>query len=186
MINNIDINEVESALKKIKSGLEKYIAIIDRLHKVNVKEDKEFQKLYNGFYRLRQRKPEFYEMYYEYLENNKNNEVSFEEVIKYIYEKTGRVEASFSSKLVANINTNKPIWDSVVLGNLKIDKPKQYKKSDIRIKESIESYKLLEKKYNEILSSDNAKLVIDLFDNVYKDTGISDIKKIDFILWQIR
>lgn len=186
MINNIDINEVEVALLKIKPGLEKYMDIIQRLHKVNVKEDREFQKLYNGFYRLRQRKPEFYEMYYEYLEDNKNNEVEFEEVIKYIYEKTGRVEASFASKLVANINPNKPIWDSVVLGNLKIGKPKQYKKSDIRIKESIESYNLLEEKYDEILSSNSAKILIDLFDKSYKDTGISDIKKIDFILWQIR
>lgn len=110
MIENVDKNDIEIALKKVKSSLEKYIAIIDRLHKVNVNEDKEFQKLYNGFYRVRQRKPDFYELYYDYLENNKCNEVTFEEVIKYIYDNTGRVEASFASKLVANINPNLPIW----------------------------------------------------------------------------
>lgn len=186
MIKNINKNDIEIALKKVKPGLEKYIAIIDRLHKINVKEDKEFQKLYNGFYRVRQRKPDFYEMYYDYLENNKCNEVTFEEAIKYIYDNTGRVEASFASKLVANINPNLPIWDSFVLSNLKIDKPKQYKKSEFRIKESIEAYKILLDKYEEFLLTDIAKALIELFDKEYQNTGISDTKKIDFILWQIR
>lgn len=186
MIENINKYDVEIALKKIKQGLEKYIKIIDRLHKVNVHKDKEFQKLYNGFYRVRQRKADFYEIYYDYLENNKCNEVTFGEAIKYIYDRTGRVEASFASKLVANINPNLPIWDSFVLSNLNIDKPKQYKKSEVRIKESIEAYKILQDKYENFLLTNNAKVLIELFNNEYQNTCISDTKKIDFILWQIR
>lgn len=67
--------------------------------------------------------------------------------------------------------------DSFVLSNLKIDKPKQYKKSEVRIKESIEAYKILQDKYEEFLLTNNAKVLIELFDNEYQNTGISKCKK---------
>ena len=35
-----------------------------------------------------------------------------------MYEATGNIEASFSSKMLATINTDMPIWDCYVVQNL--------------------------------------------------------------------
>lgn len=65
---------------------------------------------------------------------------------------------------MANINTNFPIWNSFVLANLGIDKPKQYKKAEVRVKESIESYNILKGKYEHFLLTNEAEKLVDLFD----------------------
>ena len=63
-----ETEKVKIALPKIETGLRKYQDIMTMLNKVNVSLDKDFQRMYNGFYRVRQRKPEFYEVYYAYMD----------------------------------------------------------------------------------------------------------------------
>ena len=45
---------------------------------------------------------------------------SFGSVIEELYRRTGRIEASFSSKLLSALDPNMPIWDSIVLSKLHI------------------------------------------------------------------
>ncbi|MEG2655504.1 MAG: hypothetical protein RSA29_07390 [Clostridium sp.] len=120
------------------------------------------------------------------MEDNKDKEIKFEDTFKYIYKELGRVEASFSSKLVATINPNLPILDSMVLGNIGISMPGAYKDDDYRIEEIIKIYYIVVEWYEEVLKSNKAKDMIKMFDEKYPDSNISEIKKIDFILWQIR
>lgn len=51
-----------------------------------------------------------------------------------------------------------------MLANLGIDKPKQYKKAEVRVKESIESYNILKGKYEHFLLTNEAEKLVDLFD----------------------
>ena len=88
----MDFSKVNDALNKVEPGLSKYLYIMDKLHRTDVSSDLEFQKRFNGFYRMRQRKPEFYEEYYLFMEKNKNNDVSFEIVLEYLYKLFQRVE----------------------------------------------------------------------------------------------
>lgn len=180
-LNGLTVNH---AIERVQQGLTKYQLIMDRFHQVDVTTDVQFQKSYNGFYRMRQRNSLFYERYFAFMESNKTGPLSFAETLRYIHQELGRVEASFSSKLVATINPNLPIWDTVVLNNLGLSAPKSHRKN--RISEIITLYEEIIVWYQSYLQSPDAKKVIEQFDEFYPNARISDLKKIDFVLWQIR
>jgi len=180
--NNTDT--LEKTIACIEPSLRKYIEIMNLVHNVDVSEDTSFQRLYNGYYRVRQRKPEFYSRYYSFMESNKIKGVSFKDALLYLYREFGWIEASFSSKLVATINPDMPIWDSVVLGHLQLHRP-QYASRD-RIKKTIDIYDKICDWYQRFLHSSDGMDMIRAFDQAYPYTDISAVKKVDFILWQTR
>lgn len=180
----MDLAKVEDALAKIDTGLKTYLYIMHRFREVDVSKDCRFQTTFNGFYRMRSRKPEFYHEYYECLETNKNSEVSFAQALKHIYEQCNRIEASFCSKLVATINPNLPIWDKFVLTNLGLKAP-TYACTN-RIEKCINLYDQIQNWYSEFLTTDDSKQILYFFDAKYPSCPITDIKKIDLILWQMR
>ena len=68
--------------EKIQIGIEKYNRIMKRVHETDVSVDADFQRAFNGFYRMRQRPESFYRIYYEYPERNKDNgDLTFEDVV---------------------------------------------------------------------------------------------------------
>lgn len=181
----MDKAKVEKSLGKLESGLNKYLLIMKDFHNIDVSKDLDFQKKYNGFYRMRQRKVDFYEDYFAYMQENKRNvSLTYQDVLTHFYEKFNRIEASFSSKLLATINPNMPIWDSVVMCNLGLKKP-SYSCKD-KLAETINIYTQIKSWYEDFLASDEAREWIRLFDEKYNGIEITDIKKIDVILWQIR
>ena len=182
MFDRINLNQ--KAIGNIKIALEKYNYIMHNLRKTDVSSDKEFQKKYNGFYRMRQRSSDYYQRYFSFLEQNKNTEVSFEKTLKYFDEKLSRIEASFSSKLVATIDPTKPVWDEFVLKNLGLSKPKNHSKN--RIEQTIELYHEIEHKYKEFLLTNKGKDLLIEFDRFFPDTDLTDTKKLDLLLWQSR
>jgi hypothetical protein len=124
----------------IKIGFQKYESIMERFHAVNISHDEDFQRTFNGFYRVRRRKSEFYQALYIFLESHKNKNVTFRKVLIYFFEKFGKLEASFSSKVVATINPSMPIWDSEVLKRLHL-RAASYQLSPLeRIEKTCEIY----------------------------------------------
>lgn len=179
----MDWSKIEKSLEKIEPGLKKYEHIMNRLHETDVSKDIEFQRMFNGFYKIR-RNQEFRNEYYQFLERNKTNAISFEIVIKHLYNKLQRIEPSFSSKMVATINPNFPVWDENVLKNLELKKP--YNGTKNRIDKTIDLYNSIVKWYVDFLPTDDAKKMIVLFNDRYKGANITDTKKIDLFLWQMR
>ena len=171
---------------ELKKGLQKYVEIMNTLCHTNVANDKNFQKLYNAFYRMRQRKPEFYQIYFTYLEKIKScdEQISFEDVFYYIQNHTGRCEASFSSKLFATVYPKQPVWDVFVLNNLGIKKI--YSKSKNREQKIINAYNEICQWYEKKLNSVDGARIISTFDKIYPDVNITNTKKIDLFLWQHR
>lgn len=133
---------------------------------------------------MRQRKPEYYQMYYDYYGRNEKNKdiLTFEGVFFYIKKEKGRCEVSFSSKLLAIINPNKPVWDSFVLENLGIKKiyPKDREKKIVALYYQICDW------YEQFMKTEEADLIIEVFDEIYPNTNITNLKKIDLFLWQNR
>lgn len=170
----------------LKVGLKKYVEIMEYLYKTDVSRDKEFQKLYNHFYRMRQRSSEFYQIYYDYMEKMKYNEtiLSFEDIFYYIKKETNRCEASFSSKLFATLDPDKPVWDMFVLENLGIKKI--YASAKNREQKIVEAYQQICQWYDDFLGSEEAVLVIQIFDEMFPNMKITDTKKVDLFLWQHR
>jgi hypothetical protein len=185
-MNSLPLPEVviSSMLKKY-FGVDKYSFIIKELSKKDISKDSNYQRVFNAFYVVR-RNIKWRKIYYEYFESKKNNkQLTFEMVIRYLYEKTGQVEPSFSSKLLSTINTNMPIWDVYVLKNLglkmKLGKPKD------KIEQATRLYQEIHETYMRLVNSAWGKSVIAKFNEVLPDARwISDIKKIDFFIWQMR
>lgn len=165
-------------------SVDKYCAIMDHVHQTNVARDSIFQRNYNGYYRVRQRTPEFYSAYYGFMELRKGSEVTFEETLWHLHEQLGRVEASFSSKLVATLNPERPIWDEYVLKNLGLKRP-SFSCRD-RLEQTVKLYDAIGQWYAEFLETGQAREIIELFDSVYPGRPITDLKKVDFVLWRTR
>lgn len=176
---------VSVAITKAKPGIEKYLALMDLHGKVNATTDVAFQRAYNGFYRMRQRPASFYQAYYTLMEQLRGSKPTFDYVLDTLHAATGRFEPSFSSKMVATLNPDKPIWDKFVLLNLGMVPPASYRRT--RIDETKKCYAAIEGWFQTFLSSAEGANWIKQFDQlVPSHTKFTDTKKVDLILWQTR
>ena len=165
-------------------GLDKYADIMDAARGKDVSSDTAFQHAFNAFYRVR-RNAEWRGCYYRLFERAKQHHFSFADVIGSLYVETGNVEASFSSKLIATIDPEKPIWDQYVLQNLGLEL--KGKNPRERISNAVEIYHRIENWYAEYLKTDEAQENIAEFDrHLPSYAWITDVKKIDYLLWSKR
>ena len=171
--------------KRIKEGIESYNEI---MRQVNTPAfcSLEFRKLYNGFYRLRQKPSKWYDDYYSLFLECKTKEYSFKELLTILYKKTGEIHPSFCSKMLATLNPDKPIWDQYVLLWLGFSL-KKIKDDNLKIEYYSNVYDQIEKEYLSHLEDRNIKEAIALFDKMIPEgKNISSVKKIDFMLWSNR
>ena len=184
-VPDVDLHELIEKTIASAFGLDHYKYLIERLPKVDISKDVDyFQKTFNYYYRVR-RGETWRKHYYDYFQESKSSSVSFADIITYLYGKTeGMIEPSFSSKMYATLNTDKPIWDQNVLDALNL------KLTGIgmqRLNNAIDLYKRIETWYNEFVESKKGKEWIAIFDKVlpsYKE--VSNIKKIDCFLWRAK
>ncbi|MDA2920317.1 hypothetical protein MYX76_12640 [Desulfobacterota bacterium AH_259_B03_O07] len=171
--------------KEFKRGLEKYRWIQEHVHLQDIRENEEFQRKFNGFYRIR-RNQAWRKTFYKFLEKSKDKRVTFKNMLEAFYKETGRVEASFVSKLVATINPNLPVIDSVVLKNLGLKLPSPNLSTGERILKINKLHKDLKTIYTKYLKTGRGKYLIESFRKKYSNINITDTKILDLILWQIR
>ncbi|VVP00895.1 hypothetical protein PS838_02816 [Pseudomonas fluorescens] len=179
------VTNVTTAINNAKPGIKKYLALMDQVGKVNVSTDAEFQRAYNGLYRVQRRSASWYSTYYNLMEELKGSKPTFGDVLDRVYEVTGRYEPSFSSKLVATLRDDKPVWDQHVLKNIGQKAPGYSSKT--KISDAKLRYADIENWYQTFLASDNAANWINQFnDLVPEHAKLTDLKKVDLILWQMR
>ena len=166
-------------------GLDKYRFLLEKVHKVDVSSDEVFQRTFNGFYMVRRNKA-WRKAFYDLFERVKlSNDVSFAYILEELYRLTGNLEASFSSKLLATLKPEMPIWDRYVVQNLNLKLP--LNSAPKRIQKTKEMYGEIVAWYKDFLLTDNARRCIYEFDKLLPDySWLSDVKKIDFYLWSIR
>ncbi len=165
-------------------GFEKYKHILEIVQKTDVSTDLDFQRSFNGFYRVR-RNAEWRKAYYDLFERVKKSNPSFEYIIRTMYEATGNIEASFSSKMLAMINDDMPIWDRYVVQNLCLNMKGKTKEEQLKC--AINLYDQMIHWYGEFLQTENGRECISEFDRILPGyVWMSDVKKIDFYLWSIR
>jgi hypothetical protein len=186
-IANINFTEdqIVEAIGSAKSDIDQYVELMEMFLQRNVADDRDFQKKFNGYYILRQRSAKWYQIYYEYMESRKKQNVSFSDTLIYLRERLNRYEPSFSSKLVATHDHNLPIWDKYVLQSLGVNAPSYTSKT--KFEKAIAIYKSIVEWYAEFVKSKEGAMIVSIFDNVYgTKKSISNTKKIDFALWKIR
>lgn len=181
---NFDVNKVFQDRLAVSMGLDKYQYIMDQVVKTDVSADADFQRTFNGFYIVR-RNEAWRKVYYELFEQVKTGTPTFASILTHLFECTGNIEPSFSSKMLATIFPEKPIWDRYVVQNLNMELIGSTKQE--RLENAIALYADMEKWYEDFLQTDKAQECIEAFDRVMPDyKHISSIKKIDSILWSIR
>lgn len=162
-------------------GLDVYEELVSVAPVADVSRSPEFQRKFNAFYRVR-RNTEWRESYYRLFERAKAERYSFADIIGAMFEETGNVEASFSSKMLATIDETKPIWDQYVLKNLGLEL--KGKTPQERVKHAVELYGRIECWYAEYLLTEEAKENLTAFDRILPSYAwISAVKKIDCLLW---
>ena len=111
----INATEILQACMAHGLGLDRYA---DIMQNADPSSD-DFQKLFNGYYRVR-RNDEWRKSYYTLFCKAWKLCYSFDQIVGELYESTGNVEPSFSSKMLATIDSQCPIWDSHVLDKLEL------------------------------------------------------------------
>lgn len=185
--------EIERKIIEKAFDLDRYLKTLDinSINSTNKEKFDEYQKNYDAFYKIR-RDENWRKTYFDFLEKNKNNKnITFEKIITYLYNNAEgkNIEASFSSKMLATINQNKPIWDSHVLEYIfDEDRIKEYenKKNTEKLEEAIKIYKAIEEKYKEYLNDKKIKKVIKQLRKILKEEKLSDTKILDYIIWTQR
>ena len=165
-------------------GFDKYRQIMETVRKTDVSSDPVFQRTFNAFYRIR-RNAEWRKAYYDLFEIAKDNDPSFEYIIRTLYERTGNIEASFSSKMLATINSDMLIWDRYVVENLCLKMKGKTKEEQLEC--AVDLYDQMVRWYDGFLKTQNGRECITEFDRTLPGfVWMSDVKKIDFYLWSIR
>jgi hypothetical protein len=179
------LQDVLQAIGSSKPGIQKYLALMDKLDDVDVAEDPAFQRAYNGFYRVQRRQPDWYAAYYGFMQQSKAAIPSFPQALDHLYQATGRYEPSFASKLVATLDPHKPVWDKYVLQNIGCPAPAYYSRT--KVQDAKACYEWMDTWYQSFLISEKGAEWIGLFDEQVPDhRRMTDLKKVDFILWQMR
>lgn len=185
----IEIEKAAEIVKKsvLRQGVDRYLFIMRRLHGVDVSRDTDFQNAYRDFYQMRRfYSDDFCRHYFKIMQNLKDTkEMTFEMAIERVKHIQGSYEISFSSKMAHTINPLNPIWDSVVTKrHFGICPP--YARAKNKERACCDRYDLYLDKFYDYMTTEEGIALVALFDREFPQSGISNVKKIDFILWQDR
>lgn len=175
---------VELALPEVAVGLRKYLWLQQELRRRDVSSDRDYRRRFCGFYRVR-RGPEWQDVYFRMLEREKERAPTLSGVLAEIHAATGRVEASFASKLLATIDPRNPVIDSVVLMNLGLAL-RSNGNFDTRLRHVVSVYERMAAEFAAALASPEGRYLVTRFGEAYPDAEVSDVKKLDLVLWQTR
>lgn len=148
--------------------------------------DREFQKLFNGFYRVR-RGSDWQEACYHIMEMHRTDpSVTFPQLLNELTYHTGKVDFSFATKILHTINPRMPIYDSIIATNLALWN--NYDGSvDRKMCRAIVIYDQLQQAYRQLQTMPEMLQCVDAFNRRFLDfLNISTLKKIDFLLWSNR
>ena len=186
MLHEIDTKIAKYTLPGIEKGLLTYLHLMGWVQNSDVSKDTEFQRKYKGFYRVR-RNDDWCQPYFSYMERSKGKLFSFEDILKHMFEATGKVEASFSSKLLATLHPDMPVWDSYVLSQLDLPQPtKGQQNKHNQLRQTISTYDQLTDWYEKYIGTQNAWSIMKVFDETFPYAKhITVVKKIDCVLWSM-
>lgn len=182
-MRTLTTDEIEAALVRLERGLNQYLWLQSHVHSCDVTADEDFQKRFNGFYRVR-RGSQWRSIYFGLMESSKLRGIEFPDALKEINRCTNRVEASFASKLIATLDPSKPVIDKFVLKHFELRLPRNGS-ADRELK-TIQLYRELCDKYKALLESPTGSMIRRLFDNQYPGLEVSELKKLDLVFWQVR
>ena len=175
--------QIGAALPAVATGLNKYLWLQANRDASDLRLNLLYRRRFNHFYKVRRGK-EWQDHFYGLLEAKKGKRASFSEVFDALQQATDRYEASFASKLLATIDPSMPVIDSIVLHNLNLRLPTSNSKN--RAARICQLHAMLIAYFNEFLSMENGKYLVQCFRKTYPGADVTEIKMLDLVLWQTR
>lgn len=178
-VPDIDTDAVFEKLDGRRKDIGGYVEI---MRMADSPEDPAFQKKYNAFYRVRRNKAWRTEYFKLMAAFRKKSSVTFGEILLRLFQNTGQIEASFGSKMLATLDPDMPIWDSNVLKSLQL----QFKGDtpELKMSNAVVLYDHICRWYKSFLQTKKAEELLLRFDREFPEfQGLSNTKKIDFVLW---
>src|SRR5438128_1600628 len=173
MIIRLTKAQIDAALPRIAKGLDQYVWLQANRDKGDLQSNSEFRKEFNRFYRIR-RKKEWQDKFYGLLERYKGKAVCFSDIFDALHRATGWYEASFSSKLLATLDPQMPVIDSIVLRNLGVRLP-AYGSHD-RASRICRIHASLVGCFKDYLATVDGKYLVKRFREAYDGIDVSEIK----------
>ena len=169
-------------------GVATYKWLLDNLDLENEKYRTAFCNFYNVVGRSGAWRNAFFEVFIDCKNLKDNgNEVSIRTILQKLHEKDDieNFEISFATKMLAMLDTSKPIVDKFVKKHCELN----FLNGGVfeaRLENAVEQYEILEQLYKEFMNTENAANTIREFDSTFPEyTDISAVKKIDFlIMWK--
>ncbi len=175
---------VDRALPKIAVGLRKYEWLQKTLFGTNVVNDRQFQRRFNGFYRVR-RGSDWQRAFYEMLEREKSRPRPFAAILQELCDRTGRIEASYASKLLATIDPRNPVIDAIVLANVGLRLRTRGPLHE-RWAAAVAVHHELGRLFAEWLTTESGRYLVAQFGAYYPEVQVTPVKMLDLVLWQTR
>lgn len=175
---------VAKSLDMLERDIPKYLWLQGRFaEKTNLSKDADFQRKFNGYYRVR-RNENWRNSYFNLMENLRYTSPSFREILVTLQNLTGNLEASFSSKMLATIDPHSPVIDTEVFRKLNFRLP-AYSTPD-RLDGVCGIFDKLVEQFTDTLGSTESEKIIGQFDAKFPQENITNIKKLDLLLWQAK
>lgn len=186
LMNHLMKNKDTILAELDEKWVREYECIQKGLPETNVAECYEFRRRFKGFYfKGAGVNDRFQDSYFEILEREKGNpSVSFKSVLEELPKlPTGGLPKSYTSKLVATVNPNKPVYDSNVWKCLsKYGRGKKTKGTKFCL--AVENYGRLVETTDALVKDPSFATLRSSFDDKFnRFAHFTDMKKLDLYLW---
>lgn len=173
----------ESLIKYYK--LNEYKYLLENLNKTNIDKDYYYQRVFDILFPIKKNEY-FRSLYFKYFDTIKDNKnISFNEILDYFYDKTGRVESSLSSKMLSIINTNYPVFDQYVmdyLSNIYTIKTRDKYSEKSKYETAIKVYDKVNELVNKEISKKRMISLINSFNKDFSEYELSNVKVLDIVM----
>lgn len=188
----ITINEIArradhafAGLSRRQVDLSRYARTIEQVYCTNVAEDPDYQRTFNGLYGVRRNVDWRQKFYRIFVQQKSVPAPEFRDIVQQIFECTGRVEASFASKLIATLDPKKAVYDAIVRSNL--DLPTRASAGHARIEAAVSDYEAIQAHLDALVHSEVFPTLRQRFNNELPEfTSFTDLKVLDLMIWQLR
>ena len=162
-----------------------YFWLQNNLHKRDISTDKEYQRKFAGYYRMRFVSQKYRNSFFELFETAESQTApSFRTISETLFCVDGKHEFSFITKMLHTIDSHRPIYDSQVDAALRIHR-KYQRDFEKKIRQDEEILNRLSVLYQELGALPYMAGPLAAIDQILPDQWMSTEKKLDFILWAL-
>jgi hypothetical protein len=172
---------IRAAIGNARNEIAEYLWLMRSLRELNVSEDADFQQRFNAFHGISQRSQAWHTAFYWLLETAKAIGADFADILYTLWDRTGRYEPGFASRLVATVDPSKPTWDRFALMNSGLRAPGY--PDPQKLEKAVGVYRGICDWYATRLASPGGRRILELFDEEVPDhEAISALKKFEWVL----